>query len=200
MSIYSGILATDASASYVFWSAQMSLDQGGLKIVERLPTKPFFPGPSQTFGWVGPGRYAPLNIPNIFKAAGINTKWIPEVTHLLSLACLPKVNNIKKKYSTTLFEQEQKCCKKFRKNNNPNQGQRDLRGWPHLPSSFPKESRGHRGLLHLRLADCELLSPLAEGEEGGQHRQLQLPERASSSTTQVQAILTSQGSLQEAYL
>ena len=82
--------------------------------------------------------------------------------------------------------------------NNPNQGQRDLRGWPHLPSSFPKESRGHRGFLHLRLADCELLSPLAEGEEGGQHRQLQLPERASSSATQVQAILTSQGSLQEA--
>ena len=37
------------------------------------------PGPSQTFGWVGHGRYAPLNIPNIFKAAGINTKWIPEV-------------------------------------------------------------------------------------------------------------------------
>merc|ERR1711874_94864 len=34
-------------------------------------------GPSQTFGWVGPGRYAPLNIPNIFKAAGINTHWDP---------------------------------------------------------------------------------------------------------------------------
>ena len=100
-----------------FWSSQMSLDEGGLKIVERLPIKPFFPGPSQTFGWVGPGRYAPLNIPNIFKAAGINTKWIPEVTHLLTeQACLAKVNNIKKKYSTTLFDQEQKCCKKFRTN------------------------------------------------------------------------------------
>ena len=117
-------------------------------------------------------------------------------------ACLPKCPRsiILKIYSTTLFDQEQKCCKKFRKNNNPNQGQRDLRGWPHLPSSFPKESRGHRGLVHLRLADRELLSPLAEGEEGGQHRQLQLPERASSSATQVQAILTSQGSLQEAYI
>ena len=88
----------------------------------------------------------------------------------------------------------------LKKNNNPTQGKRDLRGWPHLPSSFPKESRGHRGLVHLRLADCELLSPLAEGEEGGQHRQLQLPERARCSSTQVQAILTSQGSLQEAYI
>ena len=75
----------NASASYVFWSFQMSLDEGGLKIVELLPIKLFFPGPSQTFGWVGPGRYAPLNIPNIFKAAGINTKWIPEVTHLPTL-------------------------------------------------------------------------------------------------------------------
>jgi len=35
-------------------------------------------GPSQQFGWVGHGEFAPLNIPNIFKAAGINTKWIPE--------------------------------------------------------------------------------------------------------------------------
>ena len=34
-------------------------------------------GPSQQFGWAGHGHYAPLNIPNIFKAAGINTRWIP---------------------------------------------------------------------------------------------------------------------------
>ena len=34
-------------------------------------------GPSQQFGWVGPGRFAPLNIPNIFKAAGLNTHWDP---------------------------------------------------------------------------------------------------------------------------
>ena len=36
-------------------------------------------GPSQQFGWVGHGSYAPLNIPNIFKAAGLNTQWIPQV-------------------------------------------------------------------------------------------------------------------------
>ena len=34
-------------------------------------------GPSQQHGWAGHGHYAPLNIPNIFKAAGINTRWIP---------------------------------------------------------------------------------------------------------------------------
>ena len=34
-------------------------------------------GPSQQFGWVGHGHYAPLNVPNIFKAAGLNTRWIP---------------------------------------------------------------------------------------------------------------------------
>lgn len=39
-------------------------------------------GPSQQFGWVGHGTYAPLNIPNIFKAAGINTRWIPEVNEI----------------------------------------------------------------------------------------------------------------------
>ena len=39
-------------------------------------------GPSQQFGWVGHGTYAPLDIPNIFKAAGINTRWIPEVNEI----------------------------------------------------------------------------------------------------------------------
>lgn len=39
-------------------------------------------GPSQQFGWVGHGTYAPLNIPNIFKAAGLNTRWIPEVDEI----------------------------------------------------------------------------------------------------------------------
>ena len=39
-------------------------------------------GPSQQFGWVGHGTYAPLNIPNIFKAAGIKTRWIPEVNEI----------------------------------------------------------------------------------------------------------------------
>merc|ERR1712123_104945 len=39
-------------------------------------------GPSQQFGWIGHGTYAPLNIPNIFKAAGINTRWIPEVNEI----------------------------------------------------------------------------------------------------------------------
>lgn len=36
-------------------------------------------GPSQQFGWVGHGTYAPLDIPNIFRAAGLNTQWIPGV-------------------------------------------------------------------------------------------------------------------------
>ena len=35
-------------------------------------------GPSQEFGWAGHGSYAPLGIPNIFKVAGIDTKWDPE--------------------------------------------------------------------------------------------------------------------------
>lgn len=39
-------------------------------------------GPSQQFGWIGHGTYAPLDIPNIFKAAGLNTRWIPEVDEL----------------------------------------------------------------------------------------------------------------------
>ena len=36
-------------------------------------------GPSQQFGWVGHGRFAPLNIPNIFKTIGLNTGWAPGV-------------------------------------------------------------------------------------------------------------------------
>ena len=39
-------------------------------------------GPSQQFGWVGHGRYAPLNIPNIFKTVGLNTAWIPGVNSI----------------------------------------------------------------------------------------------------------------------
>ena len=39
-------------------------------------------GPSQQFGWVGHGRYAPLNIPNIFAAAGLATRWTPGVDPL----------------------------------------------------------------------------------------------------------------------
>ena len=35
-------------------------------------------GPSQEFGWAGHGSSAPLDIPNIFKVAGIDTKWDPE--------------------------------------------------------------------------------------------------------------------------
>ena len=37
-------------------------------------------GPSQEFDWVGhgyTGNSVPLTIPNIFKAAGIDTKWDP---------------------------------------------------------------------------------------------------------------------------
>ena len=36
-------------------------------------------GPSQQFGWLGHGRFAPLNIPNIFKTVGLNTAWLPGV-------------------------------------------------------------------------------------------------------------------------
>ena len=38
----------------------------------------YLAGPSQEFGWIGHGTYAPLDIPNIFKAAGIDTHWNPE--------------------------------------------------------------------------------------------------------------------------
>jgi len=36
-------------------------------------------GPSQQFGWLGHGRFAPLNIPNIFQTVGLNTAWLPGV-------------------------------------------------------------------------------------------------------------------------
>jgi len=39
-------------------------------------------GPSQTFDWLGHGRYAPLNIPNIFRNVGLNTYWNPEVNSI----------------------------------------------------------------------------------------------------------------------
>ena len=45
----------------------------------------FIAGPSQMYGWVGPGSYAPYNIPNIFKAAGINTRWIPGINPLFNV-------------------------------------------------------------------------------------------------------------------
>ena len=35
-------------------------------------------GPSREFGWAGHGTFAPLDIPNIFKAAGIDTHWDPD--------------------------------------------------------------------------------------------------------------------------
>ena len=68
------------------------------------PKNPHSSGPSQTFGWVGPGRYAPLNIPNIFKAAGINTKWIAEVTpffSICSIVCTFKFDNNHLNFSRT---------------------------------------------------------------------------------------------------
>ena len=39
-------------------------------------------GPSQTFGWLGHGSYAPLNIPNIFKNLGLDTTWNPSINHV----------------------------------------------------------------------------------------------------------------------
>ena len=41
-------------------------------------------GPSQEFGWVGVGNgiNAPIDVPNIFKAAGIDTKWDPETDQI----------------------------------------------------------------------------------------------------------------------
>ena len=41
-----------------------------------------FSGPSREFDWVGHGTYAPLDIPNIFKAAGIYTHWDPETNKI----------------------------------------------------------------------------------------------------------------------
>ena len=41
-------------------------------------------GPSQEFGWVGHGDrdYTPLDIPNVFKVAGIDTQWNPETNKI----------------------------------------------------------------------------------------------------------------------
>ena len=47
-----------------------SLDLGNNKALS--------PGPSQQFSWAGHGGHAaPLNIPNIFRAAGLDTRWTP---------------------------------------------------------------------------------------------------------------------------
>ena len=45
-------------------------------------------GPSQQYGWVGHGTYAPYNIPNIFQAAGINTRWIPGIDPVFQVGLL----------------------------------------------------------------------------------------------------------------
>ena len=39
-------------------------------------------GPSQTYGWLGHGSYAPLNIPNIFKNLGLDTTWNPSINNI----------------------------------------------------------------------------------------------------------------------
>ena len=41
-----------------------------------------FAGPSQQFEWIGHGTYAPLNVPNIFKAANLDTRWNPETDEI----------------------------------------------------------------------------------------------------------------------
>jgi len=64
-------------------------------------------GPSQSYGWVGHGSYAPLNINNIFKAAGINTRWIPEIDPIFTTGLLypspsqPLSNDSHKKAKST---------------------------------------------------------------------------------------------------
>ena len=45
-------------------------------------------GPSQTFGWVGHGHHAPVNVPNIFAAAGLNTRWTPGIDPLFQVGLL----------------------------------------------------------------------------------------------------------------
>ena len=51
-------------------------------------------GPSQQYGWVGHGSYAPVNIPNIFKAAGIKTRWTPGIDPVFQVGLLyPGSNN-----------------------------------------------------------------------------------------------------------
>ena len=52
-------------------------------MIESPESSPVFSGPSREFGWVGHGgTYAPLDIPNIFKAAGIDTHWDPETNKI----------------------------------------------------------------------------------------------------------------------
>ena len=51
-------------------------------MIESGDCSPLFSGPSREFGWVGHGTYAPLDIPNIFKAAGIETHWDPETNKI----------------------------------------------------------------------------------------------------------------------
>jgi len=63
-----------------------TIDTPDKRTYNSAPATPKFiikqAGPSQQFGWIGHGTYAPLDIPNIFKAAGLNTRWIPEVDEL----------------------------------------------------------------------------------------------------------------------
>ena len=51
-------------------------------------------GPSQEFSWVGHGDrdYAPLDIPNVFKAAGIDTHWDPETNKIFETGRHQKIN------------------------------------------------------------------------------------------------------------
>ena len=39
-------------------------------------------GPSQEFGWVGNGIHTPVGVPNIFKHAGIDTRWNPDIDNI----------------------------------------------------------------------------------------------------------------------
>ena len=52
-------------------------------------------GPSQTYGWLGHGSYAPLNIPNIFKNIGLDTTWNPSINSVfpVGLSYPPSKNN-----------------------------------------------------------------------------------------------------------
>ena len=53
-------------------------------------------GPSQTYGWLGHGRYAPLNIPNIFRNLGLDTTWNPSINNIFPVGLnYPPVKNNK---------------------------------------------------------------------------------------------------------
>ena len=43
-------------------------------------------GPSQTYGWLGHGKYAPLNIPNIFKNLKLDTSWNPSINSIFPVS------------------------------------------------------------------------------------------------------------------